>query len=73
MEYRAVVTDLPTTVKAFTMENEDGTYEICVNARLTKEQQMLSYRHELSHIMNDDFRSDADTDSLESLRHTEVT
>lgn len=73
MEYRAVVTDLPTTVKAFTMENEDGTYVICVNAKLTREQQMLSYRHELSHIINNDFESEENADDLESLRHKEVT
>lgn len=35
--------------------NEDGSFTIFLNSRLTSERQMLAYQHALEHIMNDDF------------------
>ena len=43
---------LPTTVNAVTLPDEDGNYNVYINARLLKEEQELALRHELYHINN---------------------
>ena len=42
--------DLPTTVNAVTLPDEDGNYNVYINARLLREQQEVALRHELYHI-----------------------
>lgn len=37
------------------MLNEDGTYTILLNSRLSHQQNIDSLRHELNHISHDDF------------------
>ena len=46
---------LPVHVRAFTMPDEQGDYNIYVNVLLSREQQNRSLRHELRHISRDDF------------------
>ena len=43
-------------VRACCTKNEDGTHSIFINAGLSYKEQLKSYRHELAHIRNDDFR-----------------
>lgn len=40
------------------MENEDGSYTIILNSRLSYEQNVKSFKHELRHICNNDFSKD---------------
>lgn len=47
---------LPVSIRGFVRENEDGTYTIVLNSRLSYEQNLKTYEHELSHITNNDFR-----------------
>lgn len=47
---------LPVTIRGFVKENEDGTYTIVLNSRLSYEQNLKTYKHELSHIANNDFQ-----------------
>lgn len=47
---------LPVTIRGFVKENEDGTYTIVLNSRLSYEQNLKTYKHELSHITNNDFQ-----------------
>ena len=42
--------------------NEDGSFTIFLNSRLSCERQMLAYQHALEHIMNDDFSKDCADD-----------
>ena len=61
--------NLPTSVKGFSKSNSDMTYTIVLNARLTREQQEETYRHELEHITKDDFCSCDSADMVEKERH----
>lgn len=42
--------DLPTTVNAVTVPDEDGNYNVYINDRLSYEAQQEAYEHELYHI-----------------------
>lgn len=46
---------LPCKVKAVSTENEDGSYTVFLNNKLTYEQNRESYLHELRHIQGNDF------------------
>lgn len=48
---------MPGTIKAYTVNNKDDTYTIVLNARLSHEQHLVSYKHELMHIINGDYNS----------------
>ena len=51
------VIDLKTTNQSEVVtENEDGSYTIFLNARLTQERRAEAYEHAMRHIMNDDFK-----------------
>ncbi len=50
--------DMPTRVKGYTQEDDDGTYTIFINARLSIEQQREAYLHELKHLMQKDFEKE---------------
>ena len=64
MNYNVVLYELPTTIKAFTVNNLDGYYTVIVNSRLSCEEQRKSCEHELKHINNRDFEKD-DADEVE--------
>ena len=57
MENRVILQDLPTSVRGFVFQGEDGEPVIVVNSRLTREQNRKTYDHERGHIrrgeMND--------------------
>ena len=44
--------------------NEDGSFTIIINARISQARQMIAYQHALAHIMRDDFGK-ADADEIE--------
>ena len=46
---------LPVHVRAFTLPDAQGDYNVYINVRLSSEQQKRSYRHELRHIARGDF------------------
>ena len=47
--------ELPSRIKGYVSENDDDTYTIILNSRLTHEQNVKTFTHELSHIENNDF------------------
>lgn len=53
--FHFVFKDFPTKIGACITPNEDGTYTIFINSRLSKYQQAKALRHELDHMFNDDF------------------
>jgi Zn-dependent peptidase ImmA (M78 family) len=54
-----VVLDFPSLkVKGVVVSLEDGSSKIYINARLSREEQLRVYAHELSHIRRDDFYND---------------
>lgn len=58
--------NLPTRVKSFVTEDEDGNYIVYVNYNLTHEEALRAYLHEIDHINNGDL--DKDGESVQELR-----
>jgi len=46
---------LPSRIKGYARQNPDGTYTIILNSRLSFEQNIKTYFHEMKHIKNNDF------------------
>ena len=46
------------SVRAVTIPNDDGTFDIYINARLPEELQRKALEHELNHIRKDHFYND---------------
>lgn len=49
---------LPDSVRAVTLPNDDGTFDIYINSRLPQELQERALSHELGHIQKDHFYND---------------
>lgn len=49
---------LPLAVRAVTLPNDDGTFDIYINANLPQELQDRALQHELNHIRKDHFYND---------------
>ena len=49
-EGQVILINLPTTVRGFVYNGEDGEPVIVANARLTREQNLITYNHERKHI-----------------------
>lgn len=49
---------LPEAVRAVTLPNDDGTFDIYLNSRLPDELQQKALAHELEHIKQDHFYND---------------
>lgn len=67
---KVIYADLPPRVKGFTVLKDDY-YTIVLNHNLTREQNEVTYRHELKHIENKDFEK-INIQSIEALAHREV-
>lgn len=46
---------LPPTIKGLTVQDEDGCYNVYINARLTYEANQQTLQHEIKHIKSNDF------------------
>lgn len=46
---------IPMTVHGAVVKNEDGSFTLFINANDSMEQRMLTYQHEMDHIVHDDF------------------
>ena len=66
---RAVLHNMPTDVRGFLVADVEGGHTVVLNARLSWEQNRLTYFHELKHINGNDFYTDEDADDLEEKRH----
>ena len=63
------VIDFPTTkVKETVTSNEDGSYTIFLNAKMSRDQLEKSYLHALGHIENNDFEK-SDVQEIEYEAH----
>lgn len=49
---------LPIAVRAVTLPNDDGTFDIYVNSNLAEELRQKALAHELEHIRQDHFYND---------------
>lgn len=60
--------NFPTPGNEMVVENEDGSYTILINAKLSQDGQLKAYQHALTHINNDDFEK-SDIQSIEYQAH----
>ena len=49
-EYKAMLVDLPTSVRGLCYHDDNGEEFVILNARLTREQNLKTYDHEHDHI-----------------------
>ena len=61
--------DLPTSIRGFTVRDRNGDYNICLNARISYEDRLEAYEHELKHIKHGDFQRSASADLIEIFAH----
>ena len=71
MDTNVILTNLPCGVHGFTKitaEPEGDFVTTVLNARLTYEMNVDTYKHEIGHLQNDDIDK-TDIDSVETIRH----
>jgi len=70
-DVNVILLDFPNNQKEMVVSNEDGSYTILINARLSYETQLRAYEHALKHINDDDFDK-SDVQIIEAEAH-EIT
>ena len=58
--------DMASRVEEQIILNEDGSFSIFLNSRLSWERQMKAYQHALQHIMKNDFSKEC-ADAIEKV------
>ena len=66
-----ILLNLPVKEKEAVTENEDGSFTIIINSRLSNDEQFKAYRHAMRHIENDDFQKD-NVQTIETIAHEVV-
>lgn len=61
--------DFPATIRSFVVANKDLTYTIVLNSKLSHEQNLISYQHELDHILRGDYEKKCSVDLIEINAH----
>ena len=69
-DVNCILADMPVSIKGYTIKNTDCTFTIVLNARHTREQNLLSYAHELEHILDGDFEKGCNVGILEFIAHS---
>ena len=62
------IMDMDVMIPEHLVKNNDDTYTIFLNARLSKESQLKYYYHALKHIIENDFSKD-DVQKIEAEAH----
>lgn len=63
--------ELPYTIRSYVVLNKDQSYTIVLNSKLSHEQNMISYWHEVEHIKNGDYDKKCSVDMIELFAHDE--
>lgn len=67
-DVNVILMDFPTKGKEMVVTNEDGSYTILINAKLSYDVRMKSYEHAMKHIINGDFDKE-NVQEIETLAH----
>lgn len=62
--------DMDTKIPEHLVKNDDDTYTIFLNARLSRDRQLRSYYHALQHIKENDFEEE-DVQEIELEAHND--
>ena len=65
----AVLVDLPTTIRGYTIRDKNGDFCIVINARISQENRVEAYEHEMKHIKQGDFQRSTPADLIEIYAH----
>lgn len=65
---RTVLCDLPTDIKGYVLRKDDF-FTIVLNSRLDYQQNIKTFMHESSHIIENDFDSNKKASELEIYAH----
>ena len=60
--------DFPNKGREMVVPNEDGSYTILINARLSDAERMAAYEHAMKHIVGNDFEKE-NVQEIESVSH----
>lgn len=63
------ILDMDTKVPEHLVKNNDDSYTIFLNARMSRENQIASYYHALKHITEDDFQKE-NVQEIEKSTHS---
>lgn len=63
------ILDMDTKVPEHIVKNNDDSYTIFLNARMSRENQIASYYHALKHITEDDFQKE-NVQEIEKSTHS---
>lgn len=61
--------DMPTSIRSYVVACQNNFFTVVLNSRLNAEQNLLSYQHELDHILNGDYDKKSDVDIIELNAH----
>lgn len=67
-DVNVVLFNLPAKEKEAITENEDGSYTIIINARLSYDGQIKAYQHAMRHIESNDFNK-SNVQTIEAIAH----
>lgn len=62
------IINFPNSGNEMIVKNEDGSYTILINAKLSAQGQLLAYEHALKHIRNNDFEK-SNVQEIEKAAH----
>lgn len=61
------IVNLPTRIKGYTSVDSEGNYNVYINSRLNREMQRLTYMHEMTHIVRNDWSDTKTIHQAESM------
>ena len=65
-----VYSDMPTRIRSYVVANADTSYTIILNSKLSHEQNLKSYYHEIEHIKKGDYDKKCSADLIEIASHS---
>lgn len=69
LDINTIYYTMPTTIRSFVVANPDSSFTIVLNSNLSRERNLISYQHELEHILNGDYDKQCDVDIIELNAH----
>lgn len=70
-DVNVVLVDFKVPGREMVVENEDGSYTILINSRLSYEGQYRAYKHGMQHITENDFEK-SNVQQIEAVAHNEA-
>ena len=66
-DYFVYLIELPMSIRGVVTPNDDGTYSIFINSRLSDAWKLIVYAHEVKHIQRDDFYNEFPIEKVEGF------